>query len=76
MVPLKDSLKRRVTNMVPIHLLVCWGEVTESTSITPLKKQGEIIVSSGQIGRSVKVNAEAVCKLVHGKFTDLLEQEE
>ncbi|MFC6254176.1 aminoacyl-tRNA deacylase [Secundilactobacillus hailunensis] len=40
------------------------------------KEQGEIIVSSGQIGRSVKVNAEAVCKLVHGEFTDLLEKEE
>ncbi|GAX01484.1 aminoacyl-tRNA deacylase [Secundilactobacillus silagei] len=40
------------------------------------QEQGEIIVSSGQIGRSVKVNAEAVCKLVHGEFTDLLEKEE
>ncbi|MTV82818.1 Cys-tRNA(Pro) deacylase [Secundilactobacillus folii] len=39
------------------------------------KEQGTIIVSSGQIGRSVKVNAEAVCQLVHGEFVDLLEAE-
>lgn len=38
------------------------------------KEQGDIIVSSGQIGRSVKLDAEDVCKLVHGKFVDLLEQ--
>ncbi|ANZ60498.1 aminoacyl-tRNA deacylase [Secundilactobacillus paracollinoides] len=37
------------------------------------KEQGELIVSSGQIGRSVKVNAEDLCKLVHGEFVDLLE---
>ena len=38
------------------------------------QQMGEIIVSSGQIGRSVKVNAEAVAKLVHGKFVDLKEE--
>lgn len=37
------------------------------------KEQGEIIVSSGQIGRSVMVNAEDVAKLVHGTFADLTE---
>ncbi|EKK21127.1 Transcriptional regulator [Fructilactobacillus florum 8D] len=37
------------------------------------QQQGEIIISSGQIGRSVLVNAEAVAKLVHGSFADLIE---
>ncbi|KRK57483.1 hypothetical protein IV48_GL000632 [Fructilactobacillus fructivorans] len=37
------------------------------------QKQGEIIVSSGQIGRSVKVNAEAMAQLVHGHFADITE---
>ena len=37
------------------------------------KEQGDIIVSSCQIGRSVLVNAEAIAKLVHGKFADIVE---
>ncbi|GAK47959.1 transcriptional regulator [Secundilactobacillus oryzae JCM 18671] len=37
------------------------------------KKQGEIIVSSGQIGRSIAVQAEDIRKLVHGKFADIKE---
>ncbi|WP_429971564.1 aminoacyl-tRNA deacylase [Fructilactobacillus sp. Tb1] len=37
------------------------------------KEQGDVIVSSGQIGRSVLVNAEAMAKLVHGKFADITE---
>lgn len=36
------------------------------------QQQGEIIISSGQIGRSVLVNAEAVAKLVHASFADSL----
>ncbi|WP_412990409.1 Cys-tRNA(Pro) deacylase [Pediococcus siamensis] len=36
-------------------------------------KQGEIIVSSGKIGRSVKINANDLKKLVHGTFADLTE---
>lgn len=35
------------------------------------KEQGEIYVSSGQIGRSVKVNAEDLAGLVNAKFADL-----
>ncbi|WP_024747091.1 Cys-tRNA(Pro) deacylase [Levilactobacillus namurensis] len=35
--------------------------------------QGQILVSSGQIGRSVEVNADDLADLVHGTFTDLLE---
>lgn len=32
---------------------------------------GEILVSSGQIGRSVKVNVQALAKLVNAKFADI-----
>lgn len=38
------------------------------------KEQGEIYVSSGKIGRSVKVNSEDLAKLVHAKFADLEQQ--
>ncbi|USS88271.1 aminoacyl-tRNA deacylase [Fructilactobacillus hinvesii] len=40
---------------------------------TSAKEQEEIIVSSGQIGRSVLVNADQVARLVHGHFADLTE---
>lgn len=32
---------------------------------------GEILVSSGQVGRSVKVNAQVLAKLVNAKFADI-----
>lgn len=35
------------------------------------QKQGTIWVSSGEIGRSVKVNAEDVSKMVHAKFATI-----
>ncbi len=35
------------------------------------KEQGEIYVSSGKIGRSVKLNAEDLANLVHATFADL-----
>lgn len=38
------------------------------------KEQGDIYVSSGKIGRSVKVNAEELAKLVHAQFVDLEQQ--
>lgn len=38
------------------------------------KEQGDIYVSSGKIGRSVKVNAEDLAKLVHAQFVDLEQQ--
>lgn len=34
--------------------------------------QGQILVSSGQIGRSVELDATALATLVHATFTDLL----
>lgn len=35
------------------------------------KEQGEIYVSSGKVGRSVKLNAEDLAGLVHATFADL-----
>ncbi|MDR0920755.1 MAG: aminoacyl-tRNA deacylase [Lactobacillales bacterium] len=37
------------------------------------KKQGEIIVSAGELGRSIKINAENLAALVQGIFVDLKE---
>lgn len=37
------------------------------------KEMGEIIVSSGQIGRSVKVDAQQMVDLIGGKFADIKE---
>lgn len=36
-------------------------------------EQNQIIVSSGQIGRSVKLNAKDLAKLVKGTFVDIIE---
>ena len=38
---------------------------------TEAKEQGEIYVSSGKVGRSVKLNAEDLAGLVHATFADL-----
>ncbi len=38
---------------------------------TEAKEQGEIFVSSGKVGRSVKLNAEDLAGLVHATFADL-----
>ena len=38
------------------------------------QEQGDIYVSSGKIGRSVKVNAQDLANLVHAKFADLEQQ--
>ena len=35
------------------------------------KEQGEIYVSAGKIGRSVRLNADDLAKLVHAQFADL-----
>lgn len=35
------------------------------------KQQGQILVSSGQVGRSVELNAEEMGNLVHAKFVDI-----
>ncbi|AEV95718.1 YbaK/EbsC family protein [Pediococcus claussenii ATCC BAA-344] len=37
------------------------------------KKQGKIIVSSGKIGRSVKIDSNDLIKLVRGTFADITE---
>ncbi|MGY0253875.1 Cys-tRNA(Pro) deacylase, partial [Limosilactobacillus reuteri] len=33
--------------------------------------QGDIFVSSGKVGRSIKLNAEDLATLVHATFADL-----
>lgn len=38
-------------------------------------QQGEIYVSSGKIGRSVKLQADGLAKLVHAQFADLEQHE-
>ncbi|MEJ6400068.1 Cys-tRNA(Pro) deacylase [Nicoliella lavandulae] len=38
---------------------------------TSAQKQGNILVSSGKIGRSVEVNAEDLKQLVHAEFADI-----
>lgn len=35
------------------------------------QKQGQVLVSSGQVGRSVELDATALVNLVHGKFVDI-----
>ncbi|MFC6275525.1 Cys-tRNA(Pro) deacylase [Levilactobacillus tangyuanensis] len=74
MVPLKDLVKTTgyehgantpvgiwEKNQFPIYL--------DKTA----QEQGQILVSSGQIGRSVEVDATDLATLVHGTFADLLE---
>lgn len=74
MVPLKDLLKTTgyehgANSPIAIyetkHYPIYMDEIAE--------KQGEIIVSAGKIGRSVRVNAKDVKKLVHATFGDLIE---
>ncbi|UQS84563.1 Cys-tRNA(Pro) deacylase [Apilactobacillus apisilvae] len=38
------------------------------------KKQANILVSSGKVGRSVEVNAEEMISLVHGQFADIRQE--
>ena len=74
MVPLKDLLK--ITGYehganTPVGI---WEKFHYPIYIDQeAKEMGEIIVSSGQIGRSVKLNAEDLANLVHADFIDLEE---
>ncbi|MFN1208411.1 Cys-tRNA(Pro) deacylase, partial [Enterococcus lactis] len=36
------------------------------------KRQGQILVSSGQVGRSVELDATDLVNLVHGHFVDIV----
>ncbi|WDF83764.1 aminoacyl-tRNA deacylase [Lacticaseibacillus pabuli] len=77
MVPLKDLVKTSgyehgANNPVGIHerhnYPIFFGNEA--------KEAGTIIISAGKIGRSVKINAEALAKFVGAQFADITSQEE
>ena len=72
MVPLKNLLKTTgyvhgATTPVGIYEKFQYPIFIDNEA----KKQGEIYVSSGKVGRSVKLNAEDLAGLVHATFADL-----
>lgn len=72
MVPLKDLLK--TTGYAhgantPIGIYEKFGYPIYIDD--EAKEQGDIFVSSGQIGRSVKVNATEIARLTKAKFVDI-----
>lgn len=74
MVPLKDLLKTTGYEHGANTPVGIWEKYQYPIYFdTVAKEQGDIIVSSGKIGRSVKVDASAIADLVHGTFTDLEE---
>ncbi|MGF7437528.1 aminoacyl-tRNA deacylase [Lentilactobacillus senioris] len=75
MVPLKDLLKTTGYEHGANTPIGIWEKYKYPIYIdTRAEEQGEIIVSSGQIGRSVQLNATDMKILVHGTFTDLEEE--
>ncbi|GAY73695.1 transcriptional regulator [Lentilactobacillus kosonis] len=74
MVPLKDLLKTTGYEHGANTPIGIWEKFHYPIYIDQVaQSMGEIIVSSGQIGRSVKLNAEDLAKLVHADFADLKE---
>ncbi|WP_268913473.1 Cys-tRNA(Pro) deacylase [Lentilactobacillus sp. SPB1-3] len=74
MVPLKDLLKTTGYEHGANTPIGIWEKFHYPIYIDSVAKEmGEIIVSSGQIGRSVKVNAEDLAKLVDADFADIKE---
>ncbi|MDO4903256.1 MAG: Cys-tRNA(Pro) deacylase [Limosilactobacillus sp.] len=72
MVPLKDLLKTTgyvhgANTPVGIYEKFQYPIYIDESA----REQGEIYVSSGKVGRSVKLNAEDLAKLVHAEFSDL-----
>ncbi|MCT3400358.1 Cys-tRNA(Pro) deacylase [Lentilactobacillus hilgardii] len=75
MVPLKELLKTTGYQHGANTPIGIWEKFKYPIYIDQeAQKMGEIIVSSGQIGRSVKVDAEQIRQLVHGSFADLKEK--
>lgn len=75
MVPLKDLLKTTGYEHGANTPIGIWEKYQYPTYFDNVaQQQGDIVVSSGKIGRSVKVDATAVAELVHGTFTDLEEE--
>ncbi|GAF37180.1 Cys-tRNA(Pro) deacylase [Lentilactobacillus farraginis] len=75
MVPLKDLLKTTGYQHGANTPIGIWEKFKYPIYIDQeAREMGQIIVSSGQIGRSVKVDAEQMRQLVHGTFADLKEK--
>ncbi|WP_241559430.1 YbaK/EbsC family protein [Lacticaseibacillus hulanensis] len=77
MVPLKDLVKTSgyehgANNPVGIHARHNYPIYFANEA----KAAGEIIISAGKIGRSVKVNAEELAKFVGAKFADFATAEQ
>lgn len=74
MVPLKDLLKTTGYQHGANTPIGIWEKFHYPIYIDQeAKKMGDIIVSSGQIGRSVKVDAQQLVDLVGGQFADIKE---
>lgn len=75
MVPLKDLVKTTGYKHGANTPIGIWEKLKYPIYIDNIAHdQGTIVVSSGQIGRSVRINATAMAQLVHGIFTDLVER--
>ncbi|GHP13487.1 Cys-tRNA(Pro)/Cys-tRNA(Cys) deacylase [Lentilactobacillus fungorum] len=74
MVPLKDLLKTTGYQHGANTPIGIWEKFHYPIYIDQeAKEMGQIIVSSGQIGRSVKVDAQQLVDLVNGQFADIKE---
>ena len=73
MVPLKDLLKTTgyvhgANTPVGIYEKFHYPIYIDNEA----KRQGQILVSSGQVGRSVELDATDLINLVHGHFVDIV----
>lgn len=74
LVPLKDLLKTTGYQHGANTPIGIWEKFHYPIYVDQeAKEMGEIIVSSGQIGRSVKVDAQQMVDLIGGKFADIKE---
>lgn len=75
MVPLKDLLKTTGYEHGANTPIGIWEKYNYPIYLdTRAEEQGQIIVSSGQIGRSVQLDATEMKDLVKGTFVDLKEE--
>ncbi|MCT2897550.1 Cys-tRNA(Pro) deacylase [Lentilactobacillus buchneri] len=74
LVPLKDLLKTTGYQHGANTPIGIWEKFHYPIYVDQeAKEMGEIIVSSGQIGRSVKVDSQQMVDLIGGKFADIKE---
>ena len=68
------SIHLGTSSLLVVFLVLClavFAALSLSTARRDAKASEQIYVSSGHIGRSVAVNAEALAELVHAQFADL-----